>query len=275
MKIGVFAKTFRGTEPRSVLAASRAAGFEAVQYNMACSGLGALPAEISPAQARAVADAAAAEDVEIAALSATYNMTDPDLTRRTAGRIAFQAIAGQAKAMGTQVLTVCSGSRDPDDQWRRHPDNDSAEAWRDMCREFERLLPIAEAAGVVIGVEPEHANVVSNASKAVELLRSLAGSRIRIVLDPANLLDGVESAARNAVLRDAIERLGPHLVLAHAKDRAEDGSVAPAGNGVVDWPVFLAGLAAVGFDGPLIAHGMSAVEAPAVAKFLRAEVDRN
>ena len=42
MKLGVFAKTFAGTDPdRSFM--SRAAGFKTVQYNMSCSGIGRFP----------------------------------------------------------------------------------------------------------------------------------------------------------------------------------------------------------------------------------------
>ena len=49
MKLGIFAKTFDGDTPSVVLRAARDAGFAAVQYNMACSGLGALPTQIPDA----------------------------------------------------------------------------------------------------------------------------------------------------------------------------------------------------------------------------------
>ena len=54
MQVGVFAKSFDGDHPATVLAASRHAGFSTVQYNMACSGLGALPGTISEDAAREV-----------------------------------------------------------------------------------------------------------------------------------------------------------------------------------------------------------------------------
>ena len=38
--------------------------------------------------------------------------------------------------------------------------------------------------------------------------------------------------------------------------------------GVVDFPDFLARLAAEGFDGPVVTHGLTAAQAPAVAAFL-------
>lgn len=274
MRLGVFAKTFPGSRPQEVLALCRAAGFASAQYNMACSGLGPLPATVTEAEADAIAAAAAQTGVAIAALSATYNMTDPVTSRREAGRRSFAAMAAQARRMDTRLLTVCSGSCDPDDQWRHHPENASPAAWAAMCREFEALLAVAEAHDVFIGVEPEPANVVSSAGKARELLNAFPGSRLRIVLDPANLLEGVAASDRAGVIDEAFDLLGDAVALAHAKDRDQSGKVVPAGQGIVDWPRFLKGLAAAGFVGDLVAHGITPVEAPQVAAFLAGELER-
>ncbi|HET6440337.1 MAG TPA: TIM barrel protein, partial [Anaeromyxobacter sp.] len=142
MKLGVFAKTFAGTAPREVLGAARRAGYEAVQYNWACSGLGPLPDRIPEREAVAVGLAAAGTGIEVVALSTTYNMVHPDLARRLAGRRALAASAGAARAAGAKLLTVCTGSRDPEDQWRRHPDNGSPGAFKDLCEECEAVLAL-------------------------------------------------------------------------------------------------------------------------------------
>ena len=274
MQIGVFAKTFAGSDPMTVLMASRKAGFDCVQYNMACSGLDALPNEIQAEEAMQVSNAAQATGTTIAAISATYNMTDPDSGRRRAGRHAFNAIAAHASIMGSRILTVCSGSMDANDKWRRHSMNDDPASWNDMCREFEIICTIADTHNLMIGVEPEPANIVSSVPRAADLLSQFPGSPIRIILDPANLIEGIAPDRHECIIDTAFERLGTMIVMAHAKDRFADGSVAPAGEGVVDWSHFLGGLAACGFDGPLIAHGLTANAAPAVANFLAAQVGR-
>jgi len=272
MQVGVFAKTFDGDRPATVLAASRDAGFSTVQYNMACSGLGPLPGTISEEAAHEVREASAATGIGIAALSATYNMTDPDAERLAAGRRAFIAICARAPEMGCRIVTVCSGSKHAHDKWRRHPSNDDPQSWTEMCREFEIICDHADRHGVLIGVEPEPANIVSDAGRAADLLTGFAGGPIRIILDPANLIETVAPDSQERTIGEAIDRLGPMTVLAHAKDRHADGTVAPAGKGVVDWPYFLRGLRACGFDGPLIAHGMSQSDAPAVADFLNGQL---
>ncbi|SHF95949.1 Sugar phosphate isomerase/epimerase [Kaistia soli DSM 19436] len=270
MQLGIFAKTFPGTTPDAVLAAARDAGYAAVQYNMACSGLPSLPVSVDMSTARAVADASERTGVAIAALSATYNMIHPALSVREEGRSSFAALAAAAPVIGTRLLTVCTGSRDAADQWRHHPDNASPAAWHDLIAEFELLLPIAEAHDIAIGVEPELGNVVSSAANARTLIDHFGSSRIRIVLDPANLFEAATAAEREALVEDAVSRLGDSIALAHAKDRHADGSFATAGDGVIDFPHFIRVLRAAGFDGPLVTHGLAAGDAARVAAFLEA-----
>ena len=86
MKLGIFAKTFPGASPDPIIQAAVDAGYAAVQYNWACSGIGALPETISPAEIGAVVQASERTGMEIAAVSATYNMIHPLPSVRAAGR---------------------------------------------------------------------------------------------------------------------------------------------------------------------------------------------
>ncbi|MDW6024369.1 sugar phosphate isomerase/epimerase [Mesorhizobium sp. BAC0120] len=268
MKLGIFAKTFAGTDPFDVLSAARQAGYRAVQYNMACSGLGPLPQDIPNDVASKIVEAADENGVEIAAVSATYNMIHPDAARREEGRRSFAAIAAAARRIGTRLVTVCTGSRDPEDQWRHHPDNAMFAAWRDMCAEFELLLPIAEKNDIFLGVEPELANVVNSALQALRLINTFGTNRIRIVLDPANLFEIETPERRHALVQEAVDLLGNAIALAHAKDRHPDGSFATAGKGVLDWDHYLGAVRKAGFEGALVTHGLAADEASAIAAFL-------
>jgi sugar phosphate isomerase/epimerase len=268
MRLGIFAKTFDGETPAQVLQAARDAGYRAVQYNMACSGLGPLPLAVTDADADAVAAAAHQTGVEIAAVSATYNMTHPETDKRLQGRRSFEAIAAAARRMGCGLVTVCSGSRNPVDQWSPHPDNRTQGAWDEMVGEFRLLVAIAERHDVLIGVEPELANVVDSAAKARALLDLFPAGPIRIVFDPANLFEAEDAERAGDIIDDALDLLGSDIALAHAKDRRADGSFATAGHGVVDWARYLQRLGRAGYDGALVTHGLKAEEAPEVARFL-------
>jgi len=268
MRLGIFAKTFPGSDPATVLAAVKAAGFDAAQYNFACSGLPSMPDAVSPEVMRAIATASA-NSVPLSAVSGTYNMAHPDPKVRADGLRRLEVIASSCAAIGTNIVTLCTGTRDPDDQWRHHPDNGSADAWRDMLAEMEKAAAIAERHGIRLGIEPELANIVSSAPLARRLLDEIGGDRLVIVLDPANLFEVANRAEQRRLVEEAIDLLAPDIAMGHAKDRNADGSFATAGKGVIDFPHYIGRLRSAGFDGDLVAHGLDASEAPEVAKFLR------
>lgn len=268
-EVGVFAKTFPGTNPIAVLGAARGAGYRVVQYNMACSGLPSMPEAIKTGAAESVAVAAKDAGVSLAAVSATYNMIHPDPSARRRGLESLAVIATAAHTMGTRLLTLCTGTRDPDDQWRRDTDNDTPEAWRDLLASTEAAIDIAETYDVDLGIEPEQANVVHSAAQARRLIDELQSPRLKIVLDPANLFEMAAAEERRRIIAEAIDSLADRIVMAHAKDRAADGTFVTAGKGVIDYPHYLRCLGSIGFDGPLVTHGLDAAGAPGVANWLK------
>jgi len=269
MQIGVFAKTFPGSEPAGVLAAVRDAGFAVTQFNLACAGLPSMPDEVPTAAIQAIDAAVGASGVGLVALSGTYNMAHPDKQVRDGGLRRLAVVIEAAARLATPLVTLCTGTRNRDDQWAHHPDNADPSAWTDMAREMEKALELAERHGVDLGIEPEQANIVTSADDAMRLIAEMGSKRLRIVLDPANLFEQAEAAQARAIVAAAVERTAGHVAMAHAKDRFADGRFATAGQGVVDFADFVARLKTSGFDGPLVTHGLSAEEAPGVARFLK------
>lgn len=268
MRLGIFAKTFAGNNPLTVLDAAKTAGFASVQYNMACSGLAAMPDALTPQQVAAVADAARATGVAIAAVSGTYNMIHPDPEVRAKGLQRLHILIENAAGLGTDMVTLCTGTRDPADQWNHHPDNASPEAWRDLLDEMAKACALAEARGVKLGIEPELANVIDSAPRARVLIDTLQSPALAIVLDPANLFEVAPLQAQRDLLSQAVDLLADRIVMAHAKDRNAQGGFATAGQGVVDFPHFLGRLKPAGFGGDLVTHGLAADEAAGVATYL-------
>ena len=138
MRLGIFSKTFEGTDPATVLAAVRQAGFTSAQYNMACSGLPAMPDAIAPPVAQAVASASKQAGIEIAAVSGTYNMIHPDVRTREAGHARLETLAQACAGLGTTLITLCTGTRDPKDHCHEHPDTRSK-----RCIGYDELEPVS------------------------------------------------------------------------------------------------------------------------------------
>jgi sugar phosphate isomerase/epimerase len=263
MDLGILTTTFPHTTPEETFAAVARHGFRAVQFDFANAGLTTLPDEIPPSLVERVRRAAEAYDITIAAVSGTYNMIHPDAREREAGLRRLGVLAEACVALGGPIVTLCTGSRDPVDMWRRHPDNDSAAAWDDLVRAAREALAVTEQSGLPLAFEPEPGNVLRSARQGRDLIETVGSPRLGAVLDPANLFDRFapgEEGRLPAILDEAVALLGDRIVLAHGKDRAADGTVRPAGQGIVPWDRCFGLLRSVGYDGALIVHGLQESE---------------
>jgi sugar phosphate isomerase/epimerase len=268
MQLGIFAKTFAGSDPLAVLKAVAAAGYQTCQYNMACSGLSSLPDTVTAEQVQSLKSASATTGIGIAAISATYNMIHPDTAVRDAGLRSLEVLADVARDLRIPMLTLCTGSRNAKDQWTHHPDNQTAEAWHDMRGAMAQALDVAERYNLVLGVEPEHANVVNSAPAARRLLDEMKSRHLKIVLDPANLVRDETGQDQKNLISAAFELTGEAIAMAHAKDRDASGKFATAGHGMIDFTHFFGKVKELRRDIPIVTHGLGSAEASAVSRFL-------
>ena len=271
MQLGIFAKTFARPTVEEVFGAVARLRLHAVQFNFACVGLSSLPDELAPELLDRIRKAATSNRIGIAAVSGTFNMIHPDPRHRREGLRHLEVIAGASARLGTRLITLCTGTRDPADMWRGHPHNNSSEAWRDLLTTLTKALTTANRHDVTLAIEPETGNVIDSANKARRLLDELRSSRLKIIIDAANLLRATDLACMREVLEDAFELIGSDLVLAHAKEfnpHANAGN-RPLGRGVLDWDLYLSLLRRVNFAGPLILHGFEEQQAEQSVRFLR------
>src|SRR5213078_3166762 len=92
--------------------------------------------------------------------------------------------------------------------------------------------------------------------------------RLKVVIDPANLIAPGDERPMSQVLDEAFDLLGEHIVIAHAKDRGADDAFKAAGEGILDYDHYVCLLRATAFDGPLIIHGLSEGQVDSALQFL-------
>lgn len=274
MRLGIFARTFSRPTVEGVFDAVREHQLDCVQFNMACAGLPTLPDDIAPSLAIRIHEASMSRGTEIAAVSGTYNMAHPDPEARQAGLRRLRTLASACHGMGTSVITLCTGTRDPENMWRWHPENVSSQAWSDLLSSMEAALRIGEEEQVTLAFEPERANVVNTAAKGHALLAAMQSSRLKVVIDPANLIVPGDEHQMSQVLDEAFDLLGEYIVIAHAKDRGADDTFQTAGGGILDYDQYVRLLRAAAFDGPFILHGLTEEEIDAALQFLRDKLQR-
>ena len=267
MKLGIFAKTFSRPTIQELFQSIAGYGINSVQFNLSCAGLEPLPKNVPSELAQRIADSANLAKVELSAISGTFNMAHPDPVDRRGNLIKFEVLCGVAARLHIPVITLCTGTRDPVNMWKWHPENDSKEAWDDMVQSIESALIAAEKNNLILAFEPESENIVNSAVRARKLLNELRHPRLRIVIDPANLIS--QGCNQKEVLDEAFALLADSIVMAHAKDRNSDFKACAAGKGVLDFEYYLRCAKQSGFTGPLVMHGLHEIDVVFSREFLR------
>ena len=271
MKLGIFAKTFLRPTVQECFDAVVALGLRTVQFNFACAGLPTLPDELSAAKVDQIRQAAEARQISIEAVSGTYNMIHPNRRVRSAELRRLSVAAWGCNRLGGSLLTLCTGTRDPNNMWQHHADNASPAAWKDLLAAMHDAVRFADEFNVNLGIEPEPGNVVDSPFKARRLLDEFKSPRLKIVIDPANLLRPPDIPRQRDVLDQAFALLESDIGLAHAKELGSDGQAGDVaiGNGVIDWGHYLSLLNQVKFSGPVVMHGFTESASKSSVGFLQ------
>jgi sugar phosphate isomerase/epimerase len=276
IQISIIAGTLRRPTLEDTLDAVAAYGIRNVEFGMNCTGLPTMPERIDRVLADRIRSALAERGITMAAVSGQYNMIHPDRQARRAGMHGLRVLAEACPTLGTTIITLSTGTRDPENMWRRHEDNDSAEAWDAMIESMGEAAHIAEETGVLLAFEPEVTNVVDSALKARRLIDEVGSPAVKVLMDGANLFHTGELPRMREILDEAFALLGPDIVLAHAKDLTQDGEAGheAAGHGRLDYDRYVALLQGLGRDIPLILHSLREEDVPGCVAFLRAKGTR-
>ena len=271
IQIGILLGTFGSGTLEARLDAVRGCGLDCVQVSLDCAGLADMPDEIPLEVSGRIRREATARGITIASVQGTFNMSHPDAEYRRTGLRRLRVLAEACPQLGTSKIHLCTGTRDRGSMWRRHPDNNSPEAWRDMAACVREATEIARHRRVVLAFEPEVNNVVDSARKARRLLDEIGSPYLKVTIDPANLFHTGELPRMREILDEAFTLIGKDVVLAHAKDLDHDGDAGhlAAGQGKLDYDRYLSLLHTHRFQGPLLLHGLSAAQVPGCVAFLR------
>jgi sugar phosphate isomerase/epimerase len=236
--------------------------FECVQLNLNVLGFSTVPESLPSGKAGEIGATFWAYGLNLAAISGTFNTAHPDEQVRKAGIAGVKTLCESAEAMGTRVITLSTGTCDPDSMWTGHPQNDSEAAWSTMSSTMAQLIKIAEAKSVILAFKPEATNIVNSVDKAIRLMDQMDSENLKVVLDPVNLLTPDTIDTQHEVFESAFKLLNDRIALIHASDlvgwdEATGGILrAPAGKGKIDYPGFIRVLKRSVYQGPVILQGL-------------------
>ncbi|MBI4907054.1 MAG: sugar phosphate isomerase/epimerase [Acidobacteria bacterium] len=252
---------------------AKAHGLTCVQVSMSSAGVPEMPDEMPAGLPVRFHREAGTRGIRIGSVQGTFNMCHPDAEHR---RMGLRRLRVLAEAFPRMAIHICTGTRDQKSMWRRHPDNNTPQAWRDMAACIREAAGIARQSKAVLAFEPEVNNIVNSARKARQLLDEIGSPYLKVTMDPANLFPAGTLPRMKEILEEAFALVGKDIVLAHAKDLDHDGDAGhkAAGEGLLDYDLYMRLLRAHRFNGPLLLHGLSRAQVPGCVAFLRAKLAR-
>ncbi len=271
MQIGIMSGTFTRSSLEDELDALVDHGLNCMQFDVSSAGLKPSAAPFDAAECGRIKAETSARNISLAAINCMWNMIDPDLDRRAAGLRYLERLAPCCEAMGTSVVALATGSRNPKSMWLGHPDNNSPEAWRDLVDVMGASIRIAEQHNITLAFEPEVSNTVDSAAKAVRLIDEMGSPNLKVIMDCANIFHTGELPRMREIIDEAFDLLGEHVAIAHAKDLDRDGHAGhlAAGQGVLDYEQYLSLLNGLGYDVPLILHGLTEEQVDGCVAYLK------
>jgi sugar phosphate isomerase/epimerase len=309
MELGAFAKTFMRPTLEDTLDEIKALELTQVQFNMSCLGLATLPDRLEESSCIWIARALAERGLTMAAVSGTFNLCDPNPSRLEHNLRRLDILAAACRWLDTRVITICTGTRNAQDMWSWHPDNGKRSSWNDLVANVREAVKIADRHEVTLAFEPELSNVVDSVIKARRLLDEIDSRWLKVVLDPANLISTSEVHHYRGVLAEAFDWLGTDIILVQAKPllieknsdflyswsgfvsprtgnflnviyeemiKSRQEPAAPGDDDTSDrflilyYFQLLSGLRQLGYDGPVILHGVPEEALPGKLNWLRA-----
>ena len=104
-----------------------------------------------------------------------------------------------------------------------------------------------------------------------EQLDEMGSPHLKVCMDGTNIFHAGELPRMREILDKAFALVGSDIAIGHAKDLDRDGQAGhlAAGKGLLDYDRYLLLLNNLGFDVPLILHGLSEAQVPECVAFLR------
>ncbi len=269
-EIGIFSRTYEIGDLEETYRRMTANGITHTQFNLSNAGLPSLPEHVAETKLEEIRTLTAKYNIRLDALSGTFNMIDPDEEARKKGCDQFKLQCQIARYLGIPIVTLCTGSKNKESKWKWHEDNTKQSSWDDLMRTTETILKYADDNDVILGVETEASNIICSPEIARKYMDASGSDRIKIIMDGANLFHDGDAADMEKVLKEGFEILGRDIVLAHAKDISFKGSTefVAAGQGDLDFRLYIDLLKKTGYEGALIMHGLSEEQIPVSKKFL-------
>lgn len=216
MKIGVRAHDYGRHGVADYAALLKKEGYEAIQLAIpkAFTGIESY-SDITEKLCEEIHEEFAKQDIEIAVLGCYMDLGNPDEEIRTQAVKTFKNCLRFNQIIGARV--VGSETAYPHlSKWEKH------HWFPHMMDSLKELRDEAERLDVWMAIEPVGWHPLEDAETARDVLRELDSDHVKIIFDPANVLERPLEIVQPAYWRRCFELLGDFIETIHLKDFTVD-----------------------------------------------------
>lgn len=211
--------------------------------------------------------------VDIAAVSGYSNLLHRDERLRRQIHHRFRGLMRLCEGIGAPMLCSETGTFHPSNEWEWDPSNATEQAMEVLVSTIQPLAAEAAGLGIQIGLEPYVMNVAHSPDRAAELMWRLAADNVKLVADPVGMLTYATLGVQETVLANMFESIAPYIGLVHIEDCRPDPEGhfywLGAGEGMLNYPLYMDLLIAAGYEGPFILEHLSEERIPDSRDFVR------
>ena len=188
---------------------------------------------LTPERMREIAAAYRSEGIGIHSMGVYTTLIHPDPSERKANLAYFDAMMKAGGQIGVRKFVSEAGHYQPAGPAPGVPFDYQDEVWTTTVATIKELARIADAHDAVVMLEPIYRSIFASAKRTRVFIEEVGSPRIRVNLDPANLLEAND-------LEEMFDQLGRWVDCIHAKDRKLHVSLGvAAGQGDLDYPKFV------------------------------------
>ncbi len=202
------------------------------------------------------------------------NITHPDPEARKINQREVIDAVEKAEQMGIKFILTHTGSLSDGKPSIPHKDNWSKKGWTESVNALKTILDSTSGSKVALAVEAVNTTNCNSPTSHVRLKQELGGERIKVTLDPTNMLHPGNVFRTTELINDCFDMIGEDIMYAHAKD-VKWTEMLPGlnwvvpGEGEMDYETYLTHLSRLKYPRPLMLEFLSRDKYPQAQAFVR------
>ena len=213
-------------------------------------------------------------DVWFYALHMCINNIHPDLSERRKINKQVAEMVEAADRLGLSFVVSHTGSCNPEQPTLPHRDNWTMETWKASVTAIQQILKDTAGSKVALGIEALNPCNINNPRAHVKLREDVGDPRVKVTLDPQNMLNSSTYYRTTELINECFDLLGEDICYAHAKDVNWISTMLPAfewvvaGTGTMDFETYLVRLSRLNYTRPLLLEFLSREQYPMAKKHI-------